>query len=188
MRQLSTPVHLLALALVMLLLASAVHAADTATPVNLNTSTESEIEALPGISKKAAEKIIANRPYSSAADLSKAGISARKISKLSDRVTFGDGAAASAPAAAASVASQVSPTSPSLTAKHSAKTSEAERADAGGSSVSAQTPPQPGMVWVNTKTKVYHTEGDRYYGKTKNGKWMTEADAIKEGDRKSKQE
>lgn len=183
MRRLSTRVHLLALALVVLLLASAVHAADIATPVNLNTASESEIEAL-GISKKSAEKIIANRPYSSAADLSKAGISARKISKLSDRVTFGDGTAATAPAAAASVA----PPSPSSTAKHSAKTSEVERADAGESSVPAQTPPQPGMVWVNSKTKVYHTEGDRYYGKTKHGKWMTEADAIKEGDRKSKQE
>jgi hypothetical protein len=47
----------------------------------------------------------------------------------------------------------------------------------------AQTPPQPGMVWVNTssKSKVYHKEGDRYYGKTKNGKWMTEADAKKAG-------
>jgi hypothetical protein len=187
MRQLSTRVHLLALALVVLLLASAVHAADIATPVNLNTATESEIEAL-GISKKSAEKIIANRPYSSATDLSKAGISARKISKLSDRVTFGDGTAATSPAAAASVASQVAPPSPSSTAKHSAKTSEVERADAGESSVPAQTPPQPGMVWVNSKTKVYHTEGDRYYGKTKHGKWMTEADAIKEGDRKSKQE
>ena len=47
----------------------------------------------------------------------------------------------------------------------------------------AQTPPQPGMVWVNTgsKSKVYHKEGDRWYGKTKNGKYMTEADAIKAG-------
>jgi len=45
----------------------------------------------------------------------------------------------------------------------------------------AQTPPQPGMVWANTKSKVYHKEGDQWYGKGKNGKWMTEADAVKEG-------
>lgn len=179
-------IQLQAFALAMLLIASAVHAADTIAPVNLNTATESEIEALPGIGKKSAEKIIANRPYSSAADLSKAGLSAKKISKLSDHVTFGEGAAASAPAAAAS---EVAPPSPAPVAKHSVKPSAAKSAEsAEGSSVTAQTPPQPGMVWVNSKTKVYHTEGDRYYGKTKNGKWMTEADAIKAGDRKSKQE
>jgi len=45
----------------------------------------------------------------------------------------------------------------------------------------AQTPPQPGMVWANQKSKVYHKEGDQWYGKGKNGKWMAEADAKKAG-------
>jgi hypothetical protein len=37
-----------------------------------------------------------------------------------------------------------------------------------------------GLVWVNTGTKVYHKDG-RYYGTTKAGKFMTEADAQKAG-------
>ena len=42
------------------------------------------------------------------------------------------------------------------------------------------------MVWVNLDTKVFHREGDRYYGNTKNGKFMTEADAVKAGYREAK--
>jgi len=38
-------------------------------------------------------------------------------------------------------------------------------------------------VWVNTATHVYHKEGSRFYGTTKKGKYVSEADAIKEGDR-----
>ena len=40
-----------------------------------------------------------------------------------------------------------------------------------------------GKVWVNTETHVYHKEGSRFYGTTKKGKYMTEAEAIKEGDK-----
>jgi hypothetical protein len=60
----------------------------------------------------------------------------------------------------------------------------------GASAAAATKSPAPGgghgLVWVNTETHVYHREGSRFYGTTKKGKYMTEADAIKEGDKATK--
>lgn len=74
-------------------------------------------------------------------------------------------------------------------------TAQSQTSKSSKSTASASTPSQQeisdakskGMVWVNTKTKVYHTADDRYYGTTKSGKFMTEADAQKAGYRAAKE-
>ena len=38
-------------------------------------------------------------------------------------------------------------------------------------------------VWVNTATGVYHMHTSRWYGRTLTGKFVTEQEAIAEGDR-----
>jgi len=59
----------------------------------------------------------------------------------------------------------------------------AKPAPANAPAATQQTPPakSTGLVWVNTDSGIYHKPGTRYYGKTKQGKYMTEADAIKAG-------
>ncbi len=39
----------------------------------------------------------------------------------------------------------------------------------------------PGRVWVNSSSKVYHCQGDRYYGTTKRGEYMIETAARAAG-------
>ncbi len=54
-----------------------------------------------------------------------------------------------------------------------------------GSSNTAGKMGGPGQVWVNTATKVYHCPGDRYYGKTKAGEFMSQSAAEAAGDHPS---
>ena len=46
--------------------------------------------------------------------------------------------------------------------------------------------PGAAVVWVNTKSKIYHHAGANTYGHTKEGAYMCETDATAEGDRLSK--
>lgn len=46
----------------------------------------------------------------------------------------------------------------------------------------AQTAGNPNVkVWVNTKSGVYHCPGDRWYGTTKQGEYMTQKQAQEKG-------
>jgi hypothetical protein len=72
-----------------------------------------------------------------------------------------------------------SPTTPAPAATAAPATAKSQTAPATNAT------PAPGgghgLVWVNTESKVFHREGSRYYGKTKQGKYMTEEEAVKEG-------
>lgn len=83
-------------------------------------------------------------------------------------------AAATAPAstpaptaAAAAPAPAPAPASKTATSGSAAFTPPANAAPGGG----------PGLVWVNTSSNVYHCPGDRWYGKTQHGEYMSEAEA-----------
>jgi competence protein ComEA len=155
-------------------------------PVDLNTATQKELEDLPGVGEATAKKIIAGRPYSSVDDLAKAGVSKSTIGKIQPLVVVGAAPAASrpmAPAAKPAAAAKPAPAEPSRAEQPASKPAPASQAQA----TSQPAPPAKGMVWVNTETKVFHREGDQWYGKTKQGKYMTEADALKAGYRESKQ-
>ena len=46
--------------------------------------------------------------------------------------------------------------------------------------------PSDRVVWVNTRSGVYHYQGERYFGSTQEGKFICEKDALREGDRSTR--
>jgi competence protein ComEA len=206
---------------------------ESAGKVDLNSATAEELDALPGVGKATAEKIISGRPYKSIDDFaSRSGLRASEVEKLTPLVTVGAVAATPAANKSGRAAPSETPRSggaDSTTAKvdlNTATDKELEELPGVGPATAkkivdgrpyhaiedltaaglsekevekleplvtlspaamaagakeAPAPPAKGMVWVNINTGVYHFEGSRWYGKTKEGKYMTEADAKKAG-------
>jgi hypothetical protein len=114
---------------------------------------------------------------SQATDTSTAAKTKRKSRKAAATDT------AAAPAAAAPAAPAAPATAPApKAAKGKAPTPTANASDSDISSAKST-----GKVWVNTDTGVYHKSG-RWYGKTKQGKFMSEDDAKKAGYHEAKAE
>lgn len=75
-------------------------AAAKKTLVDINTGSQAELEAVKGVGPATAKKIIANRPYQSLEELSKAGLSAKKVKSFKSSLTVGGAIAPATPAAA----------------------------------------------------------------------------------------
>jgi hypothetical protein len=167
------------------------------TKVDLNTASLASLEKLPGVDQNTAKRIVDHRPYSSVADLSKSGLSAASIERITPHVKVGPlGTAAAATAKGADKAATGVEKAADATAAGVEKGVDAgakgvqKGAEATASAANsvdhkltgaARVPPKPGMVWVDTNTRIYHKLGDPAYGTTKKGKWLTEKDAIKHG-------
>ena len=100
-------------------------------------------------------------------------------------------AAPAAPAAAPAATPAAAAPPPVAPAAAPAKPRVAAPAAAGGFAADTQAKahcPADTVVWVNTKSGVYHFAGTHNYGTTRQGAYMCEADAKAAGDRAAENE
>ncbi len=90
--------------------------------VDINNASQKELEALPSIGASTAKKIIAARPYKSVDELSKAGLSAKVVTKIKPLVTVGAATAATTATTATTAVADSKPVKEVKTTAKSAKT------------------------------------------------------------------
>lgn len=184
----------------------------SAAKVDINTASQAELEALPGVGEVTAKKIIEGRPYSSISALGKTGaVSDATLKKIRPLVKASRTSESASTAANKSEregesdktqsrksADEQSGTGTASTVPDSSSSSRSSDTDNRSTAQASKLPQSDtttaapgggnGQVWVNTDTKIYHYEGERWYGKTKHGKYMSEADAKSAGYRAAKNE
>jgi len=129
-------------------------------PVDLNTASQKEIEAIKGVGPATAKKIIESRPYASVDELSKAGLSPKMIEKIKPFVTVGKTPAA-APAVKPKAPPQTGTTAPApakTVAPTPGKTAATQKTEAATEPAAKKTPAAaklaPGQVVnINTANK-----------------------------------